>query len=138
MIEKYYNFDVDRFLQDHDKNVRRLSELIIEKEAALDSGGMDYGHIRGSGISDPTVQRAQKRERIEWEIREFQEYLNAFDKLTADLTGDELLLLRFLMTAKRNRSFEDLKSALGYDRTATYDRLGELRKKLREKADFGV
>ena len=55
MVEKYYNFDVDRFLSDYDKNVRILAELIAEKEAAADSGGMDYSHVRGSGISKPTV-----------------------------------------------------------------------------------
>ena len=30
MVEKYYNFDVDRFLSDYDKNVRILAELIAE------------------------------------------------------------------------------------------------------------
>mgnify|MGYP006926044219 CR=1 FL=1 len=136
MIEKYYNFDVDRFLSDYDKNVRRLAELIAEKEAAADSGGMDYSHVRGSGISDPTVQRAQRREKIDWEIREYQEYLNAYDKLTADLDADELLMIQYIEKPKQARSFEDLKNALGYDRTATYDRLGNLRKKLRKIADY--
>ena len=136
MIEKYYNFDVDRFLSDYDKNVRRLAELIAEKEAAADSGGMDYSHVRGSGISDPTVQRAQRREKIDWEIREYQEYLNAYDKLTADLDADELLMIQYIEKPKQARSFEDLKNALGYDRTATYDRLGNFRKKLRKIADY--
>lgn len=138
MIEKYYNFDVDRFLSDYDKNVRRLAELIAEKEAAADSGGMDYSHVRGSGISDPTVQRAQRREKIDWEIKEYQEYLNAYDKLTADLDADELLMIQYIEKPKQARSFEDLKNALGYDRTATYDRLGKLRKKLRKIADYKV
>nr|DAG76638.1 MAG TPA: Protein of unknown function (DUF722) [Caudoviricetes sp.] len=136
MVEKYYNFDVDRFLSDYDKNVRILAELIAEKEAAADSGGMDYSHVRGSGISDPTVQRAQRREKIDWEIKEYQEYLNAYDKLTADLDADELLMIQYIEKPKQARSFEDLKNALGYDRTATYDRLGKLRKKLRKIADY--
>nr|DAI79640.1 MAG TPA: putative membrane-associated trancriptional regulator [Caudoviricetes sp.] len=138
MIEKYYNFDVDRFLIDHDENLRKLSELKSEKEAAADSGGMDYSHVRGSGISDPTAQRAQRREKIDWEIREYQEYLNAYDKLTADLDSDELLMIQYIAQQKGTKNFEDLKNALGYDRTATYDRLSKLRKKLREIADYKV
>ena len=136
MVEKYYNFDVDRFLSDYDKIVRILAELIAEKEAAADSGGMDYSHVRGSGISDPTVQKAQRREKIDWEIREYQEYLNAYKNLTSALDADELLMIQYIAQQKGAKNFEDLKSALGYDRTATYDRLSKLRKKLRKIADY--
>ena len=138
MVEKYYNFDVDRFLSDYDKNVRILAELIAEKETAADSGGMDYSHVRGRGISDPTVQKAQRREKIDWEIREYQEYLNAYKNLTSDLDADELLMIQYIAQQKGTKNFEDLKSALGYDRTATYDRLSKLRKKLRKIADYKV
>lgn len=136
MIERYYTFDVERFLLAHDENVRKLAELKAQKEAIADSGGMDYGHIRGSGISDPTAEKAQKRERIEWEIREIKAYLEAFDRLTADLSEEETAMLNFLTTPKYRRSFEGLKEALNYDRSATYNKLYAFKQKLRERADF--
>lgn len=138
MIEKYYNFDVDRFLSDHDKNVRRLAELTAEKEAAADSGGMDYSHIRGAGISDPTAERAQRRERINLEIDRLQAYIESYNRLTANLGADELLMVQYMASPKSSKNFEDLKNALGYDKTATYNRLGALRRKLREIADYGA
>lgn len=134
MIEKYYIFDVDRFLQDHDKNVRRLAELQIEKESVIDSTSTDYSRVRGSGIADPVTQKAQQRERIELEIKEYQDYLNAFDILTADLEGEELTLLKFLMKPKKRRSIVKLMDKLGYSDTAIYNQLNELREKLRSIA----
>ena len=138
MIEKYYNFDVDRFLIDHDENLRKWLDLKAEKEAAADSGGMDYSHVRGSGISDPTVQRAQRRERIDWEIREYEEYVKAHDRLLQGLTEEEMTLVMYLATPKGLRDFGELQSSLGYARQATANRLNDLRRKLRERADFGA
>lgn len=137
MIEKYYNFDVDRFLIDHDENLRKWSELKAEKEAAADSGGMNYGNVRGTGISDPTAQRAQRRERIDWEIREYEEYFKAHDRLLKGLTEEEMTLVMYLATPKGLRDFGELQYSLGYARQATANRLNDLRRKLRERADFG-
>lgn len=138
MVEKYYNFDVDRFLSDYDKNVRILAELIAEKEAAADSGGMDYSHVRGSGISDPTAQSAQRREKIDWEIREYQDYINSYNKLISGLNQQEMILVRYLSKPKGSRGFGELQKTLNFARQATSDRLKELRKKLRDRADFGL
>lgn len=138
MVEKYYNFDVDRFLSDYDKNVRILAELIAEKEAAADSGGMNYGNVRGTGISDPTSQRAQRRERIDWEIREYEDYFKAHDKLLQGLTEEEMTLVMYLATPKGLRDFGELQYSLGYARQATANRLNALREKLRERADSGA
>ena len=82
------------------------------------------------------MQKAQRREKIDWEIREYQEYLNAYKNLTSALDADELLMIQYISQQKGTKNFEDLKSALGYDRTATYDRLSKLRKKLRKIADY--
>lgn len=142
MIEKYYNFDVDRFLADHTEHITRLAELKAEKQAVADSGGMEYGHIRGSGISDPTARRAQKRESIDWKIKEYEECIRGYDKLTADLTEEEKMMIEYLSirkgSANRRSAFITLSEALGYSESNLYALLNELRQKLRKIADFGA
>lgn len=135
MIETYYNFDVDRFLRDYEPNMRRLRELRIEKQAIADSGGMDLSHIRGSGVSDPTAQKALRREKIDLQIKELEAYAEEYKALTADLTAEEWELVKFISTPKERRNFERLKTTLNYDKSAIYDRLNALRRKLRKIAD---
>lgn len=135
MIERYYNFDVDRFLRDYEENKRKLKELQIEKQAIADSGGMNYSHIRGGGISDPTAQKAQRREKVDLKIRELESYFASYEKLTAGLSDTEWLLVDYIATPKDRRNFEKLKTTLNYDKTATYEQLNALRRKLRKIAD---
>ena len=135
MIERYYNFDVDKFLRDYEPNMRRLRELKAEKQAIADSGGMDLSRVRGSGVSDPTAQKALRREKIDLQIKELEAYAKEYEALTADLTPEEWELVNYISTPKERRSFEKLKMTLNYDKTATYDRLNALRRKLRKIAD---
>lgn len=134
MIERYYLFDVDRFLQDKKQNDRRLQELIEERDAAADSGGMDYGHIRGTGISDPTVQRANKRLRIEQQINELAEYMAAYDNLTQDLTAEEWEMVHYLSSRHKRKDLVRLANCLGYSEPTCYKLVNDFRRKLRQIA----
>lgn len=136
MLERYCFFDVDKFLGDYTKYERLLRELTEKRSSIADSGGTDYGSVRGTAISDPTEKKVEQLLRLDCKIERLKEYFNLYDTIANSLDKDELKILAYLTTPPSSRSIQRLANSLGYSRTSTYRKIVETREKIRQIADY--
>lgn len=140
MLEKYYEFNPDKFYRDYHTNARRLKQLRREQDAIIESGGMDFSRpsVSGGQPGDPTASKVFKRQAIEDKIQVLENYFETADYIRTLLNEEELVIVDFYLCRRGDKKAAMYKCCdrLCIEEPSFYKRLAKLRQKLREIAEF--
>lgn len=141
MLDRYYEFKVDKFFEDYRDNQRRLERLKIEREDALTEFSTDYSteRVTSSNISNPTEMRAKRREEIDHKIKSLEYYFTMYNHIMNQLDDNEKLLVEKVLSVKhpgaKAAGVNKAKKALFCESATVYRQLTKLRQKVAEIVD---
>lgn len=143
MIDKYYEFNVDKFFADYTKHKARYRELEIELENIPTDGGMDYSvpRVDGGEPSDMVFRKVSRREYIRGLMGRLKIYFDLYDAVWGILEDDEKTLVEaYWLDTKTPRKIivSSLSKKLYVKPNAIYIRINELRRKIRDFVDADV